>query len=157
MKQSEKSAPETKAKRCRCFRLVEKGRIVQLQLFQCISQIPVLCAIGRIHTAIYHRVDFFITRKCFGTRTVCIGYGITHAGVTYVFDAGCNIAYHSGRQFVARNQTACSKVAHLDHFLDSTCRHHADSRSFFHTSFHHTAGNDNTAVRIVNGIKNQCL
>ena len=157
MQQSKESAAETKSKRRGSFRFIKQRRIVQLEFFQRVSQILVLRAVRRIHSAVNHRIDFFVTRKRLRTGIIRIRDRVAHAGISDILNAGGDITDHSCRQFVTGDQLSCSEISYFYDFLHGSGSHHADFRSFFHSSFHHTAGNNDTAVSIINGIKNQRL
>ena len=157
MKQSQKAAAESKAQSHRGFRLVKQGGIIELKLLQGIPQVIVFCPICRIQAAVNHRRYLFIAWKwgLAGIFTVC--NCITHPGIPYIFDAGCNIAYHAGAELLTGNKLTCSKITHLNYIgLSSGC-HHTDRGAFADSSLHNTAENNHTLIGIINGIKNQCL
>ena len=63
MEQSEEAAAKAKSQRSRCFRLILKRRVIELQLFQRVAQIAVARSIRRIQAAVYHGLYLFIAGK----------------------------------------------------------------------------------------------
>ena len=157
MQKSKETTAETKSQRKRGLRFKLKRRIVELQLFQCISQIRVFGAVCRIHSAVHHRIDLFISRKRLSTWIFRTCYGITHTGVLYIFQAGRKISNHSCRKFITRDKLSGTKISNLHNISSCTCRHHMNRHSFRDTSFFDTAEYDNAFIRIIEGIENQCL
>ena len=74
-------------------RLKYQRSIVQLQLFQSITQVIVIGILYRIQTAVYHRCSLAVTGQRFFGRIIGICYGIAYACILNVFDAGSKEAY----------------------------------------------------------------
>ena len=128
-----------------------------MQFFQCITEIRIFRPVCRIKSAIYHRIYFFISRKWLFTRTILIGNGITHHGVTHIFNAGGNIAYHAGTQFLTRNKLSCPEISNFHDLLHGFRCHHADLHTRPYRSVFDTAEDDDTLIGIIQAVKNQCL
>ena len=157
MKKSQEAAAETKSKGDRCLRFIIKGSIVELKLLQRVTEIAVLGTICRIKATINHRVYLLISRKCLCTGVVRIRYRITHAGITDILDAGCDISDHTCCQLVTRDKLTRSKISNLHNLRGESGRHHMDPRALFHTSVLHSAKYDNTLIRVINRVEDQSL
>ena len=157
MKQSKETTTESEAQRQRCLRFILQRCIIDLQLLQRIAQIRIFGAVRRIHAAVYHRIDFLITRKRFRTRMCGVRHRITHAGIPHILDARTDIADHAGRQFVTRNELPCSKVTHLGNLGLRSGRHHKDRIADPHCTLLDPAEHDDTLVGIIECVKDQRL
>ena len=85
VQKSKETTAESKPKGHGSLCLELQRCIIQLQFLQCIPQIRIFCSICRIQSAVHHRVDFFISRQRFCTRTCGICDRITHTGIFYIF------------------------------------------------------------------------
>ena len=85
VQKSKETTAESKPKGHGSLCLELQRCIIQLQFFQCIPQIRIFCSICRIQSTVHHRVDFFISRQRFCTRTCGICDRITHTGIFYIF------------------------------------------------------------------------
>ena len=157
MKESQESTTESESKCYRCLCLKLKRSIIKLQFLKCISQVRILCSVCRIKSAIYHRIYFLISRKWFCTRILCIRDRISDTGILYILKTGCDISYHSCFKCVTWNELSRSKSSNFYNFCFRTCCHHKHRCTFFDRTFLDTAEYNNSLVRIVLGIKDQCL
>ena len=157
MQKAKEAAPETKAECDRCLRLELQCSVIELQLFQGIPQIRILCPVRRIQSAVYHRVYLLVARKCFGTRARHLCHRIADTRLPHIFQARRQIAYHPGRELLARNKLACAKEADLYDIRLSAGRHHPDPRPLADASILDTHKYDNTLVGIIHRVKNERL
>ena len=135
MQQAQKAAAEAKAQRGRCFRLKYQRSIVQLQLFQSITQIIVIGILYRIQTAVYHRGSLAVARqRCF-RRIVTVCYGIADACILNVFDAGSKETYLALLQLINIDD-AGFEVTNLGNIKFRTGCHHANLHALAQTSLH---------------------
>ena len=135
VQQSQKAAAEAKAQRGRCFRLKYQRSIVQLQLFQSITQVIVIGILYRIQTAVYHRCSLAVTGQRFFGRIIGICYGIAYACILNVFDAGSKEAYLALLQLINIDDTRL-EVTDLGNIKFRTGCHHANLHALAQTALH---------------------
>ena len=157
VEQSKESTTESKSKCQRSLRLKIKCRIVELQLFQCISQIRILGAVCRIHSTVNHGIYLLVTRKRLCCRSGRIRNRITYACVFYIFQTGSEITYHSGRKLFTRNKLTCAKISYFHHISLCSRSHHLNRCPLSDTPFFNSTEYNNSSIRIIKRIKNQCL
>ena len=88
---------------------------------------------------------------------VVVRHGIADPGLFHILDTSLEIAHHTGRQLFLRNKLTCTEDADLRDLEIGSSRHHADMGSFPHRSVKDTHENNDAAVTVIYGIKNQCL
>ena len=135
MQQAQKAAAEAKAQRGRCLRLKYQRSIVQLQLFQSITQVIVIGILYRIQTAVYHRCSLAVTGQRFFGRIIGIGYGIAYACILNIFDAGSKEAYLALLQLINIDK-AGFEVTDLGNIKFRTGCHHANLHALAQTALH---------------------
>ena len=86
MEKSKEAAAESEAQSDRSLRLKGKGSVIELELFQCVTEIAVLCAVRRIYTLIYHGVYLTVAGESFIAGISRIGNGVAHLCVADRFD-----------------------------------------------------------------------
>ena len=157
MKQPKETTAETKSKSNRCLRLKKQWCIIELKLLQRITEITILRTICRIQTTVYHRLYFLIARKCLSTWSLIISNGITHTGITKIFNACCNISNHTGSQLITRNKLSCAKISYFNNLCRKSGCHHTDLCAFLYASVHNTTEYNNALISVINRIKDQRL
>ena len=135
MQQAQEAAAEAKAQRGRCLRLKYQRSIVQLQLFQSITQVIVIGILYRIQTAVYHRCSLAVTGQRFFGRIIGICYGIAYACILNVFDAGSKEAYLALLQLI-NIDNARFEVTDLGNIKFRTGCHHANLHALAQTALH---------------------
>ena len=155
MQQAQKAAAETKAKRNRGFRLKEQRGVIQLEFFQRITQVGIFCAIRRENAAVNHRINLFIAGKGFLRRPCRLRHRIAYAGICHIFNTCRKIANHAGGKFLRGQETPGTENADLHNVKFLPCGHHFDLAAFPDTAVKYTHQYNNTAVLVINGIKNQ--
>ena len=113
MEQAEEAAAEAKAQRGTGFQLKGQGGVVELQFFQRVLQIGVLCAVGGVDAAEDHGLDLTVAGQSLGGGVIRQGDGVADAGVLHGLDAGGQIADLTGLQLVAGGQAGSAHVAHF--------------------------------------------
>jgi len=100
MEEAKKTAPEAETERHRCFRLVRKRGVIQLQLCQGITQLFILGGINRIKPGKNHRLHLFKAGKRSSTgffrKAHRMGNCIADLGIGDSSDAGNHEAYFTG-------------------------------------------------------------
>ena len=114
---TKEAAAEAEAQRHRGFRLEGEGRVVQLQLFQRVTQIGVLAAVLGVDAAVDHGLDGTVAGQGLGSGIGGIGDGVAHTGVLHVLDGSSEIADLAGLQFLAGLHAQRKQVAALDHLI----------------------------------------
>ena len=99
----QKAAAEAEAQGSGGFRLIGKGSVIELQLFQCLPQIGIFGAIGRVDAAEHHGIDAAVAGKRCGSGVFGTGDGIAHTGIGNGFDAGGEIANLAGGDLLPRD------------------------------------------------------
>ena len=157
MEESEESTAEPESQRDRSLCLKLKRRVVELQLLQGIPQIRILCTVGRIESAVDHRVDLFISRQRLCARMLSVRDRISDAGLLDIFQARGNIPDHSCTQFIAGDELTGAKGTDLHDLGFRSCSHHEHRRALFHCSLFDPAEYDDALIGVIFGIKDQRL
>ncbi len=155
MQQSKEAAPEPEAQRHRGLGLKGKRCVIKEKLLQRITKVGVLCAVGRIDTAVYHRVYFFIARERFVAGKFCICHCVAHTGITYVLDRSCDIADLTCVKLAHRDQVGSSHKAYLDCLELCSCGHKLYRISGFKVALLDTAVDYDSLVRVVIAVKDE--
>ena len=156
MQQSQKAAAEAKAQGRGCFRLEHQGSIVQLQLFQSITQIIVIVIFHRIQTAVHHGGGLAIAGESTLRRTISVRNSVAYTGIPYIFNAGRKEANLALLQRLHINKAGL-KVTHLGNLKFSTGSHHANFHALFDATLHHTNIEHHALISIKFGVKNKSL
>ena len=154
MQQTQKSAAEAKAQRLGSFRLKLQGGIVELQLLQSLAQIIVFRRIRRIQPAVNHRIHFAITGQRFLSRIVGLRDRRPNTDVLNRFDAGGKPADFTAFQSAQFHFLRIAYTA-FQHFIFSLIIHETNFVANLNPAFFNPDENNNAAVRIIDGIKDQ--
>ena len=157
VEQSQESAAETKAQRNGGLRFKGKGRIVQLQFFQRIPEITVLCAVCRIDTGEYHRVDLAVTRQRLCTGTVSVCNRIAHTGVSDALDGCGKIADFAGTQHALIHQRVGGHIASLHDGKFRAGRHQLNGIADLYRTLFYPDIDDNALVCVIVAVEDQRL
>ena len=146
MKKSQKSAAESESERDTRFRFIVQRRIIELEFFERITKVRILCSVCGIHSAEHHRLNLLISRKRLITRLIVISYRITDHSVTHVFDRCRKISDHPCGKLITWYELACAESPHLNYFGNSSGRHHPHTCSPFYFSVHHPEEHNDALV-----------
>ena len=99
VQQPQKTGAKTKTQRLGCFHLELKGRIVELQFFQCGFERFVLRRFGGIQSAEDHGFDLLEARIRILCGIVRVSDGIAHGRIVQVLDATAHEPHFAETQF----------------------------------------------------------
>ena len=156
VKKSQEAAAETEAQCRRRFRIIRQRSVVELELFQGITQLRKIVALHRIQSAVHDRFDRLIARQRLFRRIGSIRHGVADAGFIKSFDARCEIADLAGAEPVNRGPAGREDSNFLDR-VGGPSRHHLHDIARFDRPVHQADVADDAAVIIVHSIKDQCL
>ncbi len=156
MQKAQKAAAEAKAQGGRGFRLKHQRGIIELQLFQGITQIIVIRIFNRIQAAVHHRRSLAVAWQCLRRGVLRISYSVAHACILNVLDAGSKKAYLALLQLVHVHNTWL-KVAHLGDIKFRTCCHHADLHALAQAPLHNAHVQHYALIGIKLRVKHQRL
>ena len=123
VKQSQKSATESKAESYRGFGLEYERGVIQLKLFKRVAQITVFRAVCGINTRIDHRLNCFKSWAC-----LCGWVGVKSDSISYTrfadaLDRSCDISYLSRGKLIVFLQSKCGHIAYVNHVKRSSVAH----------------------------------
>ena len=96
VQQAEEAAAETEAERDRAFRLIDEGRIVELQLADGRLEMLEVGGVDRINAAEDHRVDFLEAGQRLLRRMARVGDGVADLDLGGGLDVGDDVADVAG-------------------------------------------------------------
>ena len=157
VEQTEEAAAEAKAQRGTGFQLKGQGGVVELQLFQRVLQIGVLCAVGGVDAAEDHGLDLTVAGQSLGGGVIRQGDGVADAGVLHGLDAGGQIADLTGLQLVAGGQAGSAHVAHFHQRELCAGGHQADGVAGLDRTFKDADIDDDALVAVVDAVEDEGL
>ena len=131
VQQAKEAAAEAEAQRGTGFQLKGQGGVVELQLFQRVLQIGVLCAVGGVDAAEDHGLHFLEAGHGLGGRIGRQGDGIAHAGIAQGLDAAAEEAHLAGVQLLHVRGLG-REHAQAQHFIFLAGAHEAHHVAQFH-------------------------
>ena len=102
MEQPEEATAEAEAESRRVLRLVDEGRVVELQLLERVLQVRVLLGVGRKQAGEDHRLDRAIARQGGDSRPVGGGHGVADPCVRDILDGRREVADLTGAELAER-------------------------------------------------------
>lgn len=93
VQQAEEADAEAEAEGRGGLRLVDQGRVVELELVQRLAQVGVVRAVQRIETREDHRLGVLVPAEGLGGALVLAGDRVTDLGLTDVLHAGDDVAH----------------------------------------------------------------
>lgn len=103
VEQSQEAAAETEAQGGGGLRLEEKGRVIDLQLFQGVLDPFILFRFRGIDAAVNHGLHLLVARQRLISRVLVQGDGVAYPGILDLLDGGADISYLSGPQELGRH------------------------------------------------------
>ena len=156
VKQAQESAAETKAQGLGGFRFKLETGIIELQFFQGFTEVIVLVGFNGVETGKNHRIHLLIASQGFGSWIVSQGDGITHSGISNSLDGGRNVANISSRQDIPTNGLR-RENPDFGHIKGLAIGHHLDGIARLDHPIDNPNLENNSPIRVVNGVKNQSL
>ena len=158
MKQTKETAAETKAQCNGAFRLKGQRSVIELQLFQCITQIRIPGTVCGINTGKDHGLYLSVARQCFLCRILHTGDRITHTGICHIFDGSGKITDFTCNQTIRRRfQCQRTHITGFHHLELCTRSHHFHLHARLDTAFPDTDIDNDTTIGIILAVKNQSL
>ena len=152
---SEESAAEAESQGKGRLRFKKERRVIELELFQRVTQVRILGAVGRIEAAVYHGLRFFVARQRLGAGARVLRNCIADAGVLDILDGGGEIAHLSRRQLIAGDELTGSEITDFYDLRRRAGRHHAYRHSLADQAIADAAEYDDTAIGIIERIEDQ--
>ena len=157
MEQTEEAAAEAEAQRGAGLQLEGQGGVVELQLFQRVLQVGVLCAVGGVDAAEDHRLDLTVAGQGLGGGVVGQRDGVAHAGVLHSLDAGGQVADLAGLQLGAGGQAGGTHVAHLHQRELRAGGHQTDGVAGLHRALKDADIDDDALVAVIDAVEDEGL
>ena len=157
MQQAEETTAEAEAEGDGVFLRIAHRGVVQLQLFQRVTQIAVFRAVRRIHAGEDHRLRLLIARQGLGTRPLDRRDRVADARVGDSLDRGRQIADLARAQLLGGRHAERVQIADLDDLIDRAGRHEADVHAGADGAVHDAHVDDGAAVGIVLAVEDQAL
>ena len=155
VKKSQETATETKSQSGRSLRFKRKCRVVELELFERVTEIRILRAIYWIESAEYHLLDRLITGKRLFRRIVRKCDGIARSGISYVFNGRADVTNLTSKKCFRRNELTRMEVSEFCDYELRAGIHHSDLITEFYGAFFDTHVYDNALIRIVLRVEDQ--
>ena len=152
---AQEAAAETKAQGHGRFRLEGEGGVVQLQLFQCVTEVGVLAAVLGVDTAVDHGLGGTIAGQGLSGRIGGIGDGVAHLGVLHVLNGGGEVADLTGLQTVGRLVSQGLEVAALQNGVLRAACHQADGLTLADRALHNAEENHHAHIGVILAVEHQ--
>ena len=157
MQQAEEAAAESEAQCNGGFRLKGQRCVIQLQFFQCVAQVVIMCAVRRIDTGKDHRADLAVSGQRLCTRIVRQCNCVTDARITDALDRSGQIPDLTGFQLAAVDQVGRTHDTGLDDLKFSAGRHKTDPVTDADSALFDTDVDDDALIGIIAAVENQRL
>ena len=151
----EEAAAEAEAECDRAFRLKRQGSVIELELFQRITQVGVFAAVLGVDAAVDHRTGGAVAGQSVGTGTGCLGHGVAHLRVGDIFDAGGEISDIACGKLGAGLKTDRTHMPDLEHLIACAGGLQQHLRVLTHLAVNKAHEHDDAAVAIIYTIKDE--
>ena len=155
MQQAQKAAAEAKSERHGIFRLVEKGRVIELQFSERVAQQFIISRVYREKPREHHGLDGFEARQR-GGGAIRFDHRVAHARVGHALDIRDHEAHVARGQLVEDYGFGCERSESL-YLVNLVVCAKANLHARRHTPLHHANEHDGATVNVEPGIENQRL
>ena len=154
MQQAKEAAAEAEAQRHRRFRLINQGRVVELELIERLAEFRILRIVDREQTRVDHGLRVTVAFERIGRGLERGSDGVAHLGLADVFRAGDNITD------LTRTKRLCRHHVWADHadfnrIMGHANTHHVQFLTGTQLAIDHTNVGDDAAVGVVDGVEDQ--
>ena len=148
VQQAQEATAETKAQRRRGFHLKAKGRIIQRQLVDRITQVFKFGTINREQAAEHHWLRRFKARQHLFGALLLMGDGIAHTGVAHLFDRGGQETNLARPQLLDHFHLG-TEDADAVHMVGRAIGEHLDPLALFQHPVHDPHQNDHAEIGVI--------
>ena len=153
----EEAAAEAEAECDRAFRLKRQGSVIELELFQRITQVGVFAAVLGVDAAVDHRTGGAVAGQSVGTGTGCLGHGVAHLRVGDIFDAGGEISDIACGKLGAGLKTDRTHMPDLEHLIACAGGLQKHLGVLAHLAVNKTHKDNDATVAVVNAVEDERL
>ena len=153
VQQAQKAAAEAKAQRLRDFWLKLQGRIIELQLFQCVAQLVVFRSFCGVQAGKHLGLDFLEAWQRCLSRAQIVGQllfqrdGVAHLGGLQFLDAGNDVTHFTRLERVTR-RVRWGEHAHLVGFIGGARSHHLEALVLLELTVNHAHQHHNAHIGV---------
>ena len=157
VEEPEESAAEAESQRDGGLRLEAQRSVVELELFQRVAEVYVLCAVRRVDAAEHHRVYLAVAGKRLFRRSVSGSYSIADLGLTDGLDGSRDVSDLARLESGAGHKLGGAHNSGLHNGEFRAGRHHSDTVAGLNGAFLYPDVGDNALVAVVVAVEYQCL
>ena len=157
MEKPEESAAEAESQCDGGLRLEAQRSVVELELFQRVAEVYVLCAVRRVDTAEHHRVYLAVAGKRLFRRSVSGSYSIADLGLTDGLDGSRDVSDLARLESGAGHKLGGAHNAGLHNGEFRAGRHHFYAVAGLNGAFLYPDVGDNALVAVVVAVEYQRL
>ena len=153
----EEAAAEAEAEGDGAFRLEGQAGVVELELFQRVTQVGVLAAVLGVDAAVDHRAHLAVAGQRLARGVLRAGHGVADLRFVDVLDAGGEVADLTGLELLRRLQPQRAHQAAFEHLEGRAGRHHFDLHAGPDGAVLEAHIDDHAAVGVIIAVEDQRL